>query len=160
TLPEEACMTGNAILVGGGTHALVPLASVAAASKLWFRNGLGQLAEGHLVRRLPDVGIAVARLETSLPFDADLEIAPRAPFPGSIAYAVEYADGGDAGPSWPHLASGFVGRAMGHSDTRQLDFGAPSGERGGPVFDAFGRLVGIVLPAEGAGKLIPASRLR
>ncbi len=71
------------------------------------------------------------------------------PFPGSVAFAVEYVATASAMPSWPLLSSGFIGST------------SADGARGGPVFDFAGRLIGIALASsDGDARLVPVSQLR
>ncbi len=53
----------------------------------------------------------------------------------------------DAQAAWPALRAGFFGRMAGGATL--LGISAPPGPRGGPVFDARGRLAGVALAASG-----------
>ncbi len=153
-----AKVVASATLVDGGRHALVPLAAVAQTQSLWVRNGLGQTARAQTVRRHPALGVALLRLQPALP--GTLAPAARDPFPGSIAYAVEFSPGPNAA-AWPRLHSGFHGM-VGADSTRPLGIALPPGPRGGPVLDAAGQLAGIALPgsAQSAGQVVMGTQLR
>ena len=58
----------------------------------------------------------------------------------------------DAAAAWPQLHVGFVGTPAA-SDGRWLGFDAGADSVGAPVFDAAGRLAGVVLPAGRGGRL-------
>jgi hypothetical protein len=88
----------------------------------------------------------VLRLQTPLPVAERLTCALRAPFAGSPGCLVEYANDDTATPSWPLLRQGFFGRLLAAPGERLLGIDAPPGPRGGPVFDAQGRLAGIARP--------------
>lgn len=166
-LPPSARVLGSGLLVASGRQALVPLALLPRSGKFWLRNGLGQLSRGTLQKRLPAIGLAWVRLESALPAPEDFWIAADA-FPGSVGYAVEYIASRDSTPAWPMLRTGFLGAALGDGGERLLGIDMPAGPRGGPVFDAAGRLTGLALPARVAktgksptqDRLIPVSALQ
>lgn len=140
-------VAGSATLVQGGRAALVPQATLAGASDVLLRNGLGETIPARVLRAFDGPGLALLALERPLPGAADTTLAGRVPFAGSPAAVVEYA--GDAGdqPAWPVLRQGFFGR-LPASGPRPLGVAMPPGARGGPVFDRAGRLAGIALPAQ------------
>lgn len=155
-LPATARMVGSAVLLPGGTQAWVPLSFLpksAKRGKLWLRNGLGLLAKGSVVRRLPAAGGALVKLSQALPVPDDFWMADKEPFPGSPGYAVEYVANPkaakttqDAAPAWPVLRLGFLGGMVTPGGTdRLLGIDMPVGPRGGPVFGGAGQLIGIAL---------------
>ncbi len=155
-LPATARMVGSAVLLPGGTQAWVPLSFLpksAKRGKLWLRNGLGLLAKGSVVRRLPAAGVALVKLSQALPVPDDFWMADKEPFPGSPGYAVEYVANPkaakttqDAAPAWPVLRLGFLGGMVTPGGTdRLLGIDMPVGPRGGPVFGGAGQLIGIAL---------------
>lgn len=162
-LPATARVLGTGVLVDQGKRVLLPLATLArlpASSHAWVRNGMGRLAKARVERRLPD-GMAILRLDQALPVAAEMTLPVVAAFPGSVAYSIEYPRSASAMPGWPTLTSGFLGQPLGAGDGRELGIDLPQGPRGGPVFDAAGRFIGIaVAAAHGADRLVPASRLR
>lgn len=91
----------------------------------------------------------------------DLVVAERAPFAGSVGYAVEFAPTpGSAEPAWPMLRLGFLGRAPAATELPLLGINVPPGPRGGGVFDEAGRLVGIALRSpDGRDRLVPVAML-
>lgn len=160
-LPSSARVVGTGVLIDQGRRALVPIAALARGTTIWMRNAVGQMAQAAVERRLADEKMAVLRLARPLPVRFEPAIAPRDAFPGSIAYTVEYAASGKAAPAWPLLSAGFVGRPIGDGVERELGIDLPKGPRGGPVFDAMGRLAGMAMSAnDGRDRLVPASRLR
>ena len=158
----SARVVGSAVLLPGGSQALVPLNLLPVSGRLWLRNGLGQLAQATLDRRWPASSIARVRLKQPLPVPEALQWAASDAFPGSPGYAVEYTRTLDAMPAWPILRSGFLGAVQGDSGQRLLGIDMPLGARGGPVFDGAGRLIGLALPASGKGgdRLVPVSQLK
>jgi hypothetical protein len=131
---------------------------------LWLRNGLGQLSRGSVEKRLPGVGLAVVSLQSPLPAPENLSALTSAAFPGSVAYAMEYARQPDAEAAWPVLRTGFLGAASGDSGARKLGVDMPPGPRGGPVFDVGGRLMGVAISQKAGSsqtdQLIPSSSIR
>ena len=167
-LPMSARVLGSGLLVGDGELALVPLALLPRSGNFWLRNGLGNLSRGTVHKRLPAAGVALVRLASPLPAPENLWLAPADAFPGSVGYAVEYVASRDSTPAWPLLRTGFLGAATGDGGERLLGIDMPAGPRGGPVFDAAGRLTGLALPGQvnKAGRsptqdrLIPVSALQ
>ncbi len=146
-LPASARVAGSGLLLQDGKHALVPLGLLPKSGKLWLRNGLGQMVEARLAQRLAG-GVALLRLSQPLPAAENLLVSSSMAFPGSAGYALEYVAAADAAPAWPVLRTGFLGGMLGDSGERKLGIDMPAGPRGGPVFDAAGRLMGLALPAE------------
>ena len=145
-LPPAARVLGSGLLIGDGGLALVPLALLPRSGNFWLRNGLGNLSRGTVQKHLPSTDVALVRLESPLPAPENLWAAPADAFPGSVGYAVEYVASRDSTPAWPVLRTGFLGAAIGDGSERLLGIDMPAGPRGGPVFDAAGRLTGLALP--------------
>jgi hypothetical protein len=158
----SARLAASGMLLTGGRHALVPWPAVAGAAAVWVRDGLGRTRAAEVVHHAPMLGLAVLRLAGEPDRLDRLPWPARDPFPGSQGFAVEYATPSDAGAgaSWPLLRAGFVGAVR--QDWRRLGIDMPPGPRGGPVFDAAGRLIGMAVSATGEGTdlLIPVSVLR
>lgn len=160
-IARNARIAGSGVLVDRGRRALVPLASLREGRARWVRNGLGHAARATVERRIVRLGIAVLRLDRALPGAAVLAPPERDPFPGSPAHAVEFAGSDHAAPAWPRLRSGFHGMPRGDSNARPLGIDMPPGPRGGPVYDATGRFVGIAMAhADGRDCIVMASTLR
>lgn len=166
--PARLRMLGSGLLTENGRQAIVPAQAIGTGQRLWLRNGLGQTVRATLARR--DGELAVLTLAAALPAPA-LQRAPREPFPGSVAYTVQYATAaGSTGPVWPVLSGGFAGAPLqrvsaGADASRALGIELPAGpglgSLGGPVFDQAGRVIGLALRGRdgGADRLLPVSRL-
>lgn len=166
-LPASARVFGSGILLPSGEQALVPLALISLAGKIWLRNGLGQLTPATIAKRLPASGLALLRLQTALPAPEDYKFSANDAFPGSVGFAVEYVAAMDSAPAWPVLRTGFLGAALmndeGKEVGRQLGIEMPPGPRGGPIFNGNGQLIGLALHGGKPGKanlLVPVSHLR
>lgn len=171
-LPSDARTVAAGVLVGDGQRALVPVAAIEGARRIWVRNGLGRATEAvpdsSAPQALRDHGVLLLRLQDSLPAEPML-LAPRDPFAGSPGFAIGYPPTADAAPAWPMLREGFLGAADGREGLRKLGIEWPSALQGGPVFDAAGRLAGVTLQqgaqggasygAQGAS-LLPVSMFR
>lgn len=161
TLPANASAVGSALLLQSGKAALLPLSLLPRAGKLWLRNGLGQLVKGQVDKQFNALKVALVRLDAPLPTTEALLTAPGDAFPGSAGFAVEYVSTAHVAPAWPVLRTGFLGAASGDAGERLLGIDMPAGPRGGPVFDASGRLIGLALRgASGDDRLVPVSQLR
>ena len=159
--PPKTRVVGTAVLAGDGASALAAASLVPPAGRLWVRNGLGQTAEATVVQQLAgDARLVVLRLHDTLPLPAALAASPRAPFAGSPGTLVEYGVDPTGAPAWPMLRQGFLGRDSAGPGGRQLGIATPAGPRGGPVFDAFGRIAGIALAdPDGSARLVPITAL-
>jgi hypothetical protein len=98
------------------------------------------------------------RLAPSSP--SDLAAAARVPFAGSVGYASEFAPLATADAQWPLLTLGFFGRNAGAGELPALGIALPPGPRGGPVFDAAGRIAGLTMRGrDGGARLVPLELL-
>ena len=163
-LPANARVVGSGVLLAGGRQALVPLALLPdKAAPIWVRNGLGQAVAARIKTRLPHAGVALLQLGTALPVADDVWVATSEAFPGSAGFALEYTPAPAVHAAWPVLRSGFVGGLPpkpASADDRLLGIDMPPGPRGGPVFDAGGRLIGLALAGPQAPLLVSARVLR
>ena len=160
-LKAAAAMSGSGVVIDSGRHVLVPLTAVAHARKIWVRNGLGQLRKAAVESRFEKDGIALLKLDQSLPLFDGFLTAGRDPFPGSVVYAIEYAMVRGAEPDWPVLRHGFLGSLVGNGPDWELGITMPDGPHGGPVFDASGSLVGVsITTPHGKPTLMALSRIR
>jgi hypothetical protein len=159
-LPPSAVVIASGVLIDGGRKALTAAAALGSAGEVWVRNGLGQLAAARIVRSPDDAGVVELHLARAIAVDATV-LPPRDPFPGSPGFAVEFPAIANAAPGWPLLRVGFLGKPSGVAGVYQLGIGMPQSNRGGPVFDGGGRLIGIAVSDAVAGdRLVLASHLR
>ncbi|CAD5372544.1 conserved exported hypothetical protein [Rubrivivax sp. A210] len=166
-LPAGARVAGTALLMGDGRLALVPAATLAGVragpsgtGRVWLRNALGATVAA-TVSPLPDTpALALLHLAAPLPALPTLPTPPRPPFAGSPAYTVEYSAAADGTAAWPRLRLGFLGRPLAAAGDRLLGIDLPPGPRGGPVFDAQGRLAGLAVPGgDGRDRLVDPEAL-
>src|SRR5205085_5072906 len=138
-----------------------PASAVSDAAGLWVRDGLGHTTAVRVERRLDDLQLVLARLDTEWDGSAT-QPAGRDPFAGSAGFVVAYAAGTDATPAWPWLYAGFVGSAPAAAGAaRPLGIDVPGAVPGAPLFDAAGRWSGLALAgANGAPQLVAIERLR
>ena len=160
-LPWDCQVAGTAWLLGDdGLRAVVPAATVASARTVWLRNAMGMTVAAEPLAQPQGTGLALLRLASPLPSVPGLQASASAPFAGSPAYAIEYVEGPDATPAWPLLRQGFFGRVLAMPEDRLLGLVLPPGPRGGPVFDAFGRVAGLAVPGiDGRDRLLPIDNL-
>ena len=147
-LPRSARVAGAGLLIDGGRRVLVPvgtLGTLGTAQRVWVRNGLGQLAQTRVEKKLAPLQLATLSLASALPIDTALALAERDAFAGSVGFAVEYSPAPNAVPQWPVLSTGFLGEASANGTSRPLGITLAKGPRGGPVFDNLGRLVGMAI---------------
>jgi hypothetical protein len=157
-------VVASATLIDGGQRALAPGGAIAAdAADIWVRNGLGSTVRAAVERRfgVGDSELALLMLDAPLPLPESFVVAERAPFAGSVGYAVEFAPTpGSTEPAWPMLRLGFFGRALAAAELPLLGIDIPPGPRGGGVFDEAGRLAGVALRApDGRDRLVMVAAL-
>ena len=158
-IPSQARTVGSAVLAPDGRRALVPATVLGKARQGWVRNGLGQTVQARVEPGRPGADLAVLRLERALPVGSGLQLAARDAFPGSVGFAVEYIAGRGATPAWPVMTGGFIGSPLDAAGGRALGIDLVPGPRGGPVFDAAGRLIGIAAGQPGRDRLLSVSAL-
>jgi hypothetical protein len=158
-LPEGTRTAGTALLLGDGRLAVVPAATVRGASQLWVRNAMGLTVAAEWLPG-PDATLAVLKLASPLPAVPWLSAPPREPFAGSPSMTVEYVPASDGAATWPLLHQGFFGRSLAAPGDRPLGIDLASGPRGGPVFDALGRLAGMSVPGvDGVDRMVSVDAL-
>jgi tetratricopeptide (TPR) repeat protein len=160
----RGAVVASATLIDGGRRALAPGGAIAAdAAELWVRNGLGTTVRAVVERRfsLGDSELALLELHSALPLPENWAVAERAPFAGSVGYAVEFAAmPASAEAAWPLLRLGFFGRAPAATALPLLGIDLPPGPRGGAAFDEAGRLVGLALRSpDGRDRLVTVAAL-
>jgi len=154
---SDAKVVGSGILAQDGGRAVAQASAVAGARHLWVRNGLGQTSAATVSEHLND-GLVVLQLNQALAMPPAVTLAPKAPFAGSASYWVAFAATGDTRPAWPMLRQGFFSRYTDPQAPRLLSIDAPQGLRGGPVFDAAGRLAGLAITNDiGPDLIVPVS---
>jgi len=161
---HDARVAASALLLADGRHALAPQASVLASGTIWLRNGLGQTVAAEPEQQDVLLGLVLLKLAKPLPVPDAQCVPARDAFPGSPAYAIDYAPDPAGGAAWPLMRLGFLGAptARGSAGLRRLGVALPGvGPRGGPVYDQGGRLVGLALRGTDAvDSLIPVGALR
>lgn len=159
-VPGTARVVGSGVIIDGGRAALVPTRFLDEAQQVWVRNGLGQTSEASVEQRLEAVPLSLLRLAHPLTPPPSMKIAAREPFGGSPGYTVEYAPGAGDLAAWPLLRQGFFGSVPRDGGLRPLGIDVPPGPRGGPVFDAAGRLAGIAITdSAGRDRIVLVSQL-
>lgn len=173
-----ARVVASAILLADGRHALAPQSAVPASGAIWLRNGLGQTVAAALAQQgtqatgaqqgAPSgLGLVLLKLAEPLPLPGAMAVPPRDAFPGSPAYAIDYAPDPAGEAAWPLMRLGFLGAptmagSAGPAGLRRLGVALPgAGPRGGPVYDQSGHLVGLALRGTDAiDSLVPVGALR
>lgn len=165
SVPRGARVVSSGVLMGDGRHALVPAAATIddgrRVARLWVRDGFGRTREAAIdsPALVPTPGGAVVLRLLGQLATAGVETAvTNPPFSGSPGYVLEYAQGRSAAPAWPRLRMGFLGATSGTAGLRSLGIDVGDSRQGGPVLDASGRVVGIVLrDAANQATLLPVS---
>jgi hypothetical protein len=157
--PEGVRTVGTALLLGNGSLAVTPTSTVRDARRLWVRNAMGHTVAAEW-QPGPETAFAVLKLASPLPAVSWLHAPPREPFAGSPSMTLEYVPAPTGEAAWPLLHQGFFGRLLEAPENRHLGIDLAPGPRGGPVFDAFGRLAGMSAPGpDGRDRLVPVEAL-
>ena len=161
-MPAPARVVASGLLIQQGQRAIAPVEALARRiAGLGCAMGWGETVSAQMSNNaLKTSVIAMLALDSPLS-DAPALTAPAADaFPGSQAHVVAYVEPTRPAPAWPWLHSGFLGPVDVGTGVRRLGVELPTGHRGGPVFDASGRLVGMALAQAGrADRLLPVSAL-
>jgi S1-C subfamily serine protease len=158
TLPRQVRATASGVLVDAGRRVLTLRSALDGAPTVWVRDGLGRLQQATLEPSQASSALASLKLAAPMP-SAALRAAARDAFPGSPVVTVEFAPDALGGPAWPMLHLGFLGSPTADGRVR-LGVNMPAGPRGGPVFDASGKLIGIAAAGAEGDQLIAVSVVR
>ena len=158
---SDARWVGSATSVGDGQLALVPLAWLEGAQTIWLRDCTGGTYPAELVKREPQIGLALLRLMGVEAGVKSVPAARREAFAGSPAFAFGHVAPAAGMPPWPVMTLGFLAMPRAVQGARPLGFDLSSSSPGGPVFDSSGRWIGVTLPnADGTASLVSAAAAR
>jgi S1-C subfamily serine protease len=145
-IPSGGAATANGIVVDNGRRVITDASTLTGAhSDIFMRNGLGVVRRARLESLHPKHGVAILRLEKPYPATWSIEPARigRASA-GGLCFALGFPVAGNLDGSYPALSQGIVFRPnTGAADLMQVTAWLGSGQRGGPLFDSAGRLIGI-----------------
>ncbi len=154
----EHAIFGNGVVIDAGQR-VITAASLTArvGDRAHVRNGLGQMRNAVVESRDEATGLAILLLDT--PYDMKSGIASaniKAAKPGGFCFALGFPVVGDIDGSFPVLSQGIVVRTqMGSAALTQFTAWLSSDQRGAPLFDSAGNLIGIY---RGTGAQIEAVR--
>ncbi len=149
---------GNGVVIGSGLR-VITAASLAerVGQRVFVRNGLGHVREGRVESLDESTGLAVLLLDS--PYDSKSSIEPvgfKAATPGGFCFALGFPVVGDIDGNYPVLSQGVVVRTrMGSATLTQFTAWLSPDQRGAPLFDSAGNLIGIY---RGTGDQIDAAR--
>jgi hypothetical protein len=146
----RAAQAGNGVIVDGGARILT-LQSVArrGGGRFAVRNGRGEIR----IARRPESGSSgeLARLVLVEHFPQEWSLQPERIAAGEgvrFCFAFGYAVPGGP-PSFPAFATGLLLRAdAGEHHVMQITSPLTAAHAGSPLFDPYGRLIGLVLGAD------------
>ncbi len=139
---KGARITGNGVLIGSGEFALVTGQLLNRRSRVWVRNGLGEVHKVNPVRRIGSSQLWLVKRMQIQNRPNPIRASVKPPFPGSVAHIVNFLPASELQPQWPQMHSGFLG-AVRSDQTRTLGIELPFQSQGAPVFDASGALTGV-----------------
>jgi hypothetical protein len=133
---------GAALLMNDGVTVLALSSQLDGESgEWWVRTSLGEIARASPTRR--ERIFTTLQLSQVTKLRPDVRFARKSPFPGSVAFWVQHADRPAESLAWPVLAPGFLGDPRAEVASRQLSIKPGLSKLGGPVFDQFGRVIGL-----------------
>jgi len=152
-----ARVTTSGVVIGDGTRVLAPAQGLRGTTHAAFvRDGLGHVRAARIVR---EDSRGFVELALAVPAAGAASVSPaRDPVPGAPVSLIGYARGQHA--AWPHLQIVFPALPRAGSDPRRPRIVASGLLAGAAVFDASGRLAGLVgHEAEAEPVIIPPSVL-
>jgi tetratricopeptide (TPR) repeat protein len=133
---------GSGLLLNDGKRLLVLTAVLGGTSnRFWIRAGLGKISKAEVLSS--ENYFSVLQLHQPIEHRSELTFAAKPPFPGSIAFSVQYRARALKTLAWPVLDSGFVGNPGSVGSSRSLEINHGGNTWGGPVFDQSGRIIGL-----------------
>ena len=142
----ERSNVGNGVVIDGGQRIVTDAAlAPAVGMRAVVRNGLGAIRTGQVERRDIQSGTAVLLLDR--PYDATSSI-PSARFreavSGQFCFSLGFPVVADIEGGYPVLSGGIVVRTrMGSTGLMQITSWLSHDQRGAPLFDTAGNLIGI-----------------
>jgi hypothetical protein len=140
--------SGNGIIVDQGRRAITNASLVSSTSgDILLRNGLGKIRKAKVEKILPDQGLALLRLETPYAKEWSLQKQSFAvPEDVHFCFVLGFPVTDDQEKSYPILAPGLVVRPdAGYAGLMQVTSSLGPENSGSPVFDNFGKLIGVTL---------------
>ena len=142
----ERANVGNGVVIDGGRRIATDAAlAFTVGMRAVVRNGLGAIRTGQVERRDEQSGTAVLLLER--PYDPTASIPParfRQALPGQFCFSLGFPVVADVEGGYPVLSSGIVVRTrMGSTGLMQITSWLSPDQRGAPLFDTAGNLIGI-----------------
>ena len=137
---------GNGVVIDAGKRVITAASRTASVGdRAYVRNGLGQMRKAIVESRDDASGLAVLLLDA--PYEIKSAIAPanvKAAKPGGFCFALGFPVVGDIDGNFPVLSQGIVVRTrMGSAALTQFTAWLSPDQRGAPLFDSAGNLIGI-----------------
>ena len=137
---------GNGVVIDEGRHVVTDasLAPVIGA-RSFVRNGVGEVRSAKVEKSDTQNGIAILRLDR--PYDAKSSVSStrfRAAMQGKFCFTLGFPVVADVDGGYPVLSQGLVVRTrMGSSGLIHITSWQSPAQRGAPLFDSAGNLIGI-----------------
>lgn len=147
-IPEGVGITGaSGILVGGGRFVVTNRHVVENGSYFAVKSALGGISKARVVKVSAVSDLALLEMTSPFPQEQAVSFSEFADAKaGSQIYSIGYPLWYLLGTNTPSIANGLVSKNYGMNDDPhmfQITAKVNKGNSGGPVFDAYGRLVGI-----------------
>ena len=124
---------------------------------IWVRNARGELRRARLERQ-DERASEIATLSLSAPFAADQSLPREGTAPGNahgLCFTLGFPSAVSIDAMLPAVTPCFAFDPQAADGIININIPLSAAERGSPVFDAQGRLMGLADPSAGAGRSIP-----
>jgi len=159
TTPSSPVTAGNGVITDEGRQVITLRRLIDSPSaSIWVRNARGELRQARLERRgenASEIASEIATLSLSSPFAADQSLPHGGSAPGNahgLCFALSFSAALSEDAMLPAVTPCFAFDLHAGEGTFNINIPLSVGERGSPVFDAQGRLMGLANEVAAAGR--------
>jgi hypothetical protein len=150
---------GNGFITDGGRRVITLRRLIdSPAVSIWVRNARGELRRARLEQQVGNAS-EIATLSLSAPYAADQSLTQDGSAPGNahgLCFVLGFPAALSTDAMLPVVTPCFAFDLHAAAGTFNINVPLSAGERGSPVFDAEGRLMGLANPATAADRSTPA----
>ena len=145
--PDKDVITGSGTIIANGREILTNRHVVEGLNYIIVRNGLGEVRRAEGVTLSEENDLAIVYLERPFSYEYAFSVNDfRTVGAGEQIYVMGYPMASTFGSFHPTITTGIVSNATGFAETPgefQITAGINPGNSGGPIFNKFGKIVGV-----------------